>query len=112
MITLTGRIKDLIIRGGENISPAEVEVALAAHPEVAESAVVGLPDERWGEIVAAVVCTHRPPTESLERELAEHCLSRLTPVKVPVRWFFRDELPHTPSGKVQKYLLRDSLVDT
>ena len=112
VITLTGRIKDLIIRGGENISPAEVEVALAAHPEVAESAVLGLPDERWGEIVAAVVTTHRPPAGELEQELTAHCLERLAPFKVPVRWFFRGELPHTPSGKVQKYLLRDTLIDT
>jgi fatty-acyl-CoA synthase/long-chain acyl-CoA synthetase len=109
MITLSGRLKELIIRGGENISPAEVEVALAAHPDVAESAVIGLPDERWGEIVAAVLTTRRPPTEDLEQRLTEHCLDRLAPFKTPVRWFFVDELPHTPSGKVQKFVLRDQL---
>ncbi|MBN9100937.1 MULTISPECIES: AMP-binding protein [unclassified Pseudonocardia] len=109
LITLSGRLKELIIRGGENISPAEIEIALAAHPAVAESAVVGLPDETWGEIVAAVVTTHGPAAPDLERQLTEHCLSRLTPFKVPVRWFFRDELPHTASGKVQKFVLRDEL---
>jgi fatty-acyl-CoA synthase/long-chain acyl-CoA synthetase len=109
LITLSGRLKELIIRGGENVSPAEIEIALAAHPAVAESAVVGLPDETWGEIVAAVVTTHGPAAPDLERQLTEHCLSRLTPFKVPVRWFFRDELPHTASGKVQKFVLRDEL---
>ncbi|MFC4949638.1 class I adenylate-forming enzyme family protein [Pseudonocardia sp. GCM10023141] len=109
MITLSGRLKELIIRGGENISPAEIEIALAAHPAVAESAVIGLPDERWGEIVAAVVTTHEPVKPGLEQELIDHCLARLTPFKVPVRWFFRAELPHTPSGKVQKFVLRAEL---
>jgi Acyl-CoA synthetases (AMP-forming)/AMP-acid ligases II len=111
MITLSGRLKELIIRGGENISPVEIEIALAAHPAVAESAVVGLPDPTWGEIVAAVVRTHEPPAPGLEQELIAHCLARLTPFKVPVRWFFRDELPHTASGKVQKFVLRDELSD-
>jgi fatty-acyl-CoA synthase/long-chain acyl-CoA synthetase len=109
LITLSGRLKELIIRGGENISPAEVEVALAAHPAVAESAVIGLPDAAWGEIVAAVVTTHEPATAGLEQELIDHCLARLTPFKVPARWIFRDELPHTASGKVQKFVLRDEL---
>ncbi|MEU7812831.1 AMP-binding protein [Pseudonocardia sp. NPDC049154] len=111
MITLTGRLKELIIRGGENISPAEIEIALAEHPAVAESAVVGLPDPKWGEIVAAAVRTHETPTAGLEQELIEHCLARLTPFKVPVRWFFVDDLPHTASGKVQKFVLRDRLSD-
>ncbi|TCK24538.1 class I adenylate-forming enzyme family protein [Pseudonocardia endophytica] len=110
MITLTGRLKELIIRGGENVSPAEVEIALAAHPAVAESAVLGLPDEQWGEIVAAAVRTHEPAPDGLDEELAAHCMSRLTPSKVPVRWFFVDDLPHTPSGKVQKYVLREQLI--
>lgn len=107
MITLSGRLKELIIRGGENISPAEIEIALAAHPGVAESAVIGLPDPTWGEVVAAVVTTHDPAPS--EQELVDHCLARLTPYKVPVRWFFRDELPHTASGKVQKFVLREEL---
>jgi fatty-acyl-CoA synthase/long-chain acyl-CoA synthetase len=109
LITLSGRLKELIIRGGENISPAEIEIALAAHPAVAEAAVIGLPDETWGEIVAAVVTTHEPAGPGLEQELVKHCSARLAPFKVPVRWSFRGELPHTASGKVQKYVLRDEL---
>ncbi|MET0190315.1 MAG: class I adenylate-forming enzyme family protein [Pseudonocardia sediminis] len=109
MITLSGRLKELIIRGGENISPAEIEIALAEHPAVAESAAIGLPDETWGEIVAVAVTTHEPPPDTLERELIDHCLARLTAFKVPVRWFFLDELPHTASGKVQKFVLREQL---
>ncbi len=109
MITLTGRLKELIIRGGENIAPAEIEVALAEHPAVAASAVVGLPDPTWGEIVAAAVVTHEPQEPGFTDELAAHCLERLTPYKVPVRWFLVDELPMTPSGKVQKFVLRDRL---
>ena len=109
LITLSGRLKELIIRGGENISPAEIEIALAAHPAVAGSAVIGLPDATWGEIVAAVVTTHEPATPDLEQQLTDHCLARLTPFKVPVRWIFRDELPHTASGKVQKFVLRSEL---
>ena len=104
-------MKELIIRGGENISPAEVEIALAAHPAVAECAVLGLPDAKWGEIVAAAVCTHEPAGAGLEQTLIDHCTGRLSPFKIPVRWFFVDELPHTPSGKVQKFVLRDQLAD-
>lgn len=63
-----------------------------------------------GEIVVAAVRTHEPAADGLGDELAEHCLARLTPSKVPVRWFFVDDLPHTPSGKVQKYVLREQLV--
>ena len=109
MVTLSGRLKELIIRGGENIAPAEIEIALAEHPAVAESAAVGLPDEKWGEIVAVALTTHEPPVEGLEQELVEHCRARLSAFKVPVRWFFVDELPHTASGKVQKFVLRDRL---
>lgn len=109
MITLTGRLTELIIRGGENIAPAEIEIALAEHPAVAASAVVGLPDPSWGEIVAAAVVTHEPQPAGFTDELAAHCLARLTPYKVPVRWFLVDELPMTPSGKVQKFVLRDEL---
>lgn len=110
MLRITGRLKDLIIRGGENIAPAEIEIALAAHPQVLEAAVFGVPDERWGEIVVAAIRTREPADAALERSLAEHCRERLSPFKLPQRWVFRDDLPHTASGKVQKFVLRDELL--
>lgn len=109
MITLTGRLKELIIRGGENVAPAEIEVALAAHPDVLQPAVVGLPDERLGEIVAAFVVTRGAPGQGLQESLIAHCRERLSPYKVPSQWFFRDALPMTPSGKVQKFKFVDNL---
>lgn len=109
-ITLTGRIKDLIIRGGENIAPAEIEGCLAAHPDVLEVAVVGLPDERWGEVVAAVVRTRGQVAAGLRARLEAHARQRLSPYKVPARWFVVDQLPLTPTGKVRKFALVEDLV--
>jgi fatty-acyl-CoA synthase len=105
-ITLAGRLKELIIRGGENIAPAEIEICLAAHPSVAESAVFGLPDRRMGEVVAAVVRV-REEADDLAASLVAHCRERLSPYKVPTRWFVSAELPVTPTGKVQKFRLVD-----
>ncbi|HWJ82462.1 MAG TPA: AMP-binding protein [Nocardioides sp.] len=105
-LTLTGRLKELIIRGGENIAPAEIEHCLAAHPAVIEAAVVGLPDERMGEIVAAVLRV-REREDDLAASLVAHCRERLSPYKVPSRWFVTDEIPVTPTGKVQKFRLAD-----
>jgi fatty-acyl-CoA synthase len=107
-LRIEGRIKDMIIRGGENIYPREIEDALFAHPGVAEAVVVGVPDETWGEVVAAFV---RPvpgqPAPSPE-ELRAWCRERLAPYKTPVHWVFIDAFPTTPSGKIQKYKLRES----
>jgi fatty-acyl-CoA synthase len=105
MITLTGRIKELIIRGGENIAPAEIESVLVAHTAVLEAAVVGRPDDNWGETVAAVLRLRVAPTPDLVAELEDHCRRVLSPHKVPRDWFVADELPVTPSGKVQKHRL-------
>ncbi|MFL6172337.1 MAG: class I adenylate-forming enzyme family protein [Marmoricola sp.] len=102
-LTLTGRIKDLIIRGGENIAPAEIESCLIAHPAVLEAAVVGLPDDRMGEIVAAVVRVRGEQPGDLREQLVEHARERLSPYKVPTRWFVAVNLPVTPTGKVQKF---------
>jgi fatty-acyl-CoA synthase len=108
-LRVVGRLKDQICRGGENISPGEIEEVLTAHPAVVQAAVVGLPDQRWGEIVAAFVRVDRdaPPIEQLEQWAGE----RLAAYKVPTRWFALDELPMTPSGKVQKHILRDAAPD-
>lgn len=104
-VRITGRLKDMIKTGGENLSPVEVEDVLVAHPSVDTVAVIGAPDPRWGEIVVAIVVAAtgvRIDTEELE----SHCRERLAPFKVPRRWTVVDDLPRTPSGKVQRAILR------
>ncbi|MGH7818973.1 MAG: class I adenylate-forming enzyme family protein, partial [Candidatus Binatia bacterium] len=96
---ITGRSKEIIISGGENVSPEEVEAALLSHPAVAEAAVFGLPDARWGEqVVAAVVA--REPIDA--ETLREHVGARLARFKRPRRVFFLDSLPKTAAGKVRR----------
>ena len=102
------RRKDLLIRGGANVYPAEVERVLATHPAVAASAVLGLPDERLGEIVAAVVQLRLGHEHSQgEVALAEHCGRDLARYKVPTRWAFIDEFARTPMGKIRKGDLKE-----
>ena len=108
-LRIEGRIKDMIIRGGENIYPREIEDALFAHPAIAEVAVIGLPDQQWGEVVAAFIrLAPGQPTPDPE-ELRAYCRDRLAPYKTPARWEFVDAFPLTPSGKIQKFKLRESL---
>ena len=104
--TIEGRLKDMIIRGGENIYPRELEELLFAHPTVGEVAVVGLPDERWGEEVAAFI---RPVAgERVDKqELFAYMRQHLAPHKTPRHWFEVDEFPLTGPGKIQKYKLRE-----
>ncbi len=105
-LRIEGRLKDMIIRGGENIYPKEIEDVLFAHPAVAEVAVVGGPDETWGEVVAAFIRL-APGSDAVSAdELRGWCRERLAPYKTPVRWEFVDAFPLTPSGKIQKYVLR------
>jgi fatty-acyl-CoA synthase len=111
MLTLTGRLKDLIIRGGENIAPAEIENCLITHPAVLDAAVIGLPDEHWGEVVVAVVRLGEP-LDDPESELVGYAGQRLTKFKVPSRVVVVDEFPLTPSGKVRKFQLREDLLGT
>jgi fatty-acyl-CoA synthase len=104
---ITGRLKEMIIRGGENIYPREIEAVLASHPGVAEAVVVGVPDRFWGEVVGAVI---RPAfdvgeAELAEAGLAEHCRERLAGYKTPVRWLFTDAFPLTSTGKIRKDVL-------
>lgn len=106
-IELRDRSKDVIISGGENIASIEVEQALDSHPAVLESAVVGEPDEKWGETVAAFVAL-RPGQSVTEQELIDHVRSRIARFKAPKKVRFGD-LPKTGTGKVQKFVLRDSL---
>ena len=103
---VAGREKDMIITGGVNVYPAEIEAALVLHPGVQDAAVVGVPDETWGEVSVAWVVA-RPGSEPSAEELAAHLEERLARFKVPKRYRFLDELPRTPYGKVVKPRLRE-----
>ncbi|MET9912353.1 AMP-binding protein [Streptomyces sp. NPDC006476] len=106
---IEGRLKDMIIRGGENIYPREIEQTLAAHPAVAEAAVIGLPDPVWGERVAAFI-RRTPGSTSSEKELFDHVRTHLAPHKTPRTWVFVDAFPLTGSGKIRKNALREAYV--
>jgi acyl-CoA synthetase (AMP-forming)/AMP-acid ligase II len=95
----------VIISGGENVSSIEVEDALFRHPAVAEVAVIGVPDEKWGETVKALVVL-TPGAEIGERDLIDHCREHLAHYKCPTSVEFRDELARTATGKLQKFRLR------
>ncbi len=105
-LRITGRLKDMIIRGGENMFPAEIENALITHPDIAEVAVVGVPDPRWGEIVIAFL-RPRAATQLLVADLVRHVRSELAAPKTPAHWIVLDAFPLTGSGKIQKFVLRD-----
>jgi long-chain acyl-CoA synthetase len=104
---LTDRIKDMIVSGGENVYPVEVEEALAQHPAVAEVAVIGVPDERWGETVKALIVVRPGAPEPAPEELVTFARERLAGYKLPRAIAFVDDLPRTPSGKVLKRELRE-----
>lgn len=100
------RVKDMIISGGENIYPREVENCLFRHEAVADCAVIGIPDDRWGEVVKAVVCL-KPGREASREELIGFCRERIAHFKCPTHVVFVPELPRTASGKVLKRKLRE-----
>jgi fatty-acyl-CoA synthase len=106
-VQIRDRMKDIIISGGENVSTVEVESALAAHPSVAETAVIGVPDEHWGEVVKAYVVLRAGTTLRAE-ELRAFARQRLAGYKVPRAVAFVAELPKTSTGKVTKYALREA----
>jgi long-chain acyl-CoA synthetase len=103
---LTDRIKEMVISGGENVYPAEVEHILITMPGLREAAIIGVPDQRWGEAPRAVVVRESGATIT-EDDVISFCRARLARYKCPtsVRW--ATELPRTPSGKVMKHVLRD-----
>ena len=109
-VTITGRVKEMIIRGGENHFPAEIENVLLEHASVAEVAVVGLPDETWGEVIAAFVRTD-DGREIDKDALHAHCRASLSPQKTPAVWCRVDAFPMTGSGKIQKFMLRDGYLE-
>jgi fatty-acyl-CoA synthase len=109
--TVVGRAKDMLISGGENIYPAEIENRLAAHPQVAECAVVGLPDPQWGEKVVACVVLRAPAQSSTAHaawvsDLNTYLAKHIARYKLPRDWVLLPELPKTATGKVQKNLLQ------
>jgi acyl-CoA synthetase (AMP-forming)/AMP-acid ligase II len=105
-VNISDRIKDVIISGGENVSSIEVEDTLFQHPSVAEVAVIGVPHDRWGETVTALVVL-RPGADATEAELIEFCRERLAHYKCPTSVALRSDLARTATGKLQKFKLRD-----
>jgi fatty-acyl-CoA synthase len=103
---IVGRLKDMIIRGGENLFPVEIEEVLMRHPAVTEVAVLGLPDDKWGEIVAAFLRLADGAETPTVAALREFVRAELSPQKTPTRWFAVDDFPLTGSGKVQKFAIR------
>jgi fatty-acyl-CoA synthase len=106
---IVGRIKDLVIRGGENVYPREVEEFLYQHPAVADVQVVGVPDERYGEELCAWVRLREGQAVTGE-ELRDWCRGKIAGFKIPRYWRFVDEFPMTVTGKVQKFKMREASV--
>lgn len=104
-VVISDRKKDVIISGGENVSSIEVEDALFSHPDVAEVAVIGVPDDKWGETVKALVVLS-DGSDATEADMIEHCRSMLAHYKCPTSIELRDELARTATGKLQKFKLR------
>ncbi|QHN06456.1 AMP-binding protein [Methanothermobacter sp. THM-1] len=108
--SIVGRIKDMIIRGGENIYPREIEEFLHTMPGVKDVQVVGIPDEKYGEIVGAFIIKE-DDADLLEEDVRDYAIQRIARYKVPKHVFFVDEFPLTASGKVQKFKLREMAVE-
>jgi fatty-acyl-CoA synthase len=106
-VQIVGRIKDMIIRGGENVYPREVEEFLYAHPKIADVQVVGVPDKRYGEEIVACVILRDAADPLTLQELTDYCRGRLAHYKVPRRLRLMDAFPMTVSGKIRKIELRE-----
>ena len=105
-VTIVGRSKDMIIRGGENIYPREIEEFLYGHPQIQDVQVIGVPDEKYGEEVMAWVIL-KPAQMTTADDLIKYCRGKIAHYKVPRYWRMTDQFPMTVSGKVQKYKLRE-----
>jgi fatty-acyl-CoA synthase len=108
-ISVVGRKKEMIIRGGENLSPAEIEHYLLEHPDIASAAVIAIPDAKYGEEVCAVICP-QDHIHSTAEDIKAWCSERVSRWKVPRYIIFMDELPMTHSGKVKKYVLKEQVI--
>ncbi len=109
-LKVTGRLKDMVIRGGVNIYPREIEELLFGHPDIGDVIVVGVPDDYWGEQIAAIIRPADPAVRPDPLGLKQWCRERISAHKVPALWFFTDQFPMTPSGKIQKFKVRDDIV--
>jgi fatty-acyl-CoA synthase len=107
---IVGRIKDMVIRGGENLYPREIEEFLYTHPKVTDVQVVGLPDKRYGEELCAWIRLH-PGATADEAEIRAFCAGQIAHQKVPRYIRFVDEFPMTVTGKVQKFLIREKMIE-
>ncbi|HEX4299147.1 MAG TPA: feruloyl-CoA synthetase, partial [Devosia sp.] len=105
---IVDRLKDMYVSGGENVYPAEIEAVLAAHPDIADAAVLGVPDTRWGETGVAFV-TPLGGAAVDAAALAAHCASRLARYKCPARFIVVEAIPRSAAGKILKPLLRARL---
>ena len=109
-LNIVGRIKDMVIRGGENIYPREVEEFLYTHPKVADVQVFGVPDERFGEQLCAWISIQEGETLT-EEEILEFCRDRIAHYKVPRYIRFVDAFPMTVTGKIQKFIMRQKMIE-
>ena len=108
-ITITGRSKEMIIRGGVNIYPREIEDVLFAHAAIAQAAVIGVPDETWGERIIAAILPKDPSSPPSPDELKAYCRQKLAAHKTPAQWVILDTFPTTATGKVQKFVLQEQI---
>ncbi|MBA4547668.1 AMP-binding protein [Thermoactinomyces intermedius] len=106
---ITGRLKDMIIRGGENIYPREIEEFLYMHPKVLDVQIVGVPDEKYGEVSVAFI-RKKEGVNCTEEEIIEFCKGNIARYKIPSQVIFVDKYPMTASGKIQKYKLREAFI--
>jgi fatty-acyl-CoA synthase len=109
-VRVVGRIKDMVIRGGENVYPREIEEFLYTHPAVADVQVIGVPDERYGEELMAWIIP-RQGTSPTEDEIKAFCQGKIAHFKVPRYLKLVDSFPMTVTGKVQKFKMRDSAIE-
>jgi fatty-acyl-CoA synthase len=110
-VQITGRIKDMVIRGGENVYPREIEEFLYAHPDIVDAQVIGIPDETYGEELMAVV-TLRDAAQALTIEqLRDFCTGRLAHFKIPRYLWIVDEFPMTVTGKIRKDEMRKQAIE-
>lgn len=110
-VKITGRIKDIVMRGGENISPREIEEFLYTHPDIVDGQVIGVPDEKYGEELMAVVKLREGAQELTAERLREFCMGRIARFKIPRYVWIVDEFPMTVTGKVRKVELRQGAIE-